>query len=553
MNIYIVISIYIAIVILFWWIIKRYVLRKTEKFDDVKLKTFGTLLNDNPTTLEQSKEFKTISFPRESFLPVTDELEQLKRESVHIERFDSIQDDGTVKTTFRSFGTLLKNHEQVENLSNTFKTVKMKGAKFDIPKSFDGREAWKNLLCPIKDQGSCGNCWAHSSSSVLADRFSIFSLGQIKFNPSPAEITVCAKDYLTDPSANIQKIWKNKDELKKMDEKLHTDGSCNGNTLYNVAQILYIDGITEIECFPDKSDAPEKYNIPKVEDPKSIPYCYDLEGITFDKCIDGKTLLRKYRCQTAYNIPNVELAIMDEIYRNGPVLAGFLIFPDFMYGYDGKTIYTHSNKEGDSLGGHAISIYGWGEENNIPYWIIKNSWGTDWGNDGFFKIQRGLKECQLENNAMGMIPDFIGLAVLDTSIIPVETKDEIDVRNYSNHFLNPSYGFYQNKLDEITTCSLQTDQKILPYIDPSFKLPDYNVFLAGEVNKYITQPNPKNNGQEVKCGVVISNGKPVLNENNNISRSKYSIPEGLIDLLFLIILLNGSLMMFKYRYLIESN
>lgn len=37
---------------------------------------------------------------------------------------------------------------------------------------------------------------------------------------------------------------------------------------------------------------------------------------------------------------------------------------------------------GSVLGGHAIKILGWGEENGVPYWLAANSWNTDWGDNG---------------------------------------------------------------------------------------------------------------------------------------------------------------------------
>ena len=39
---------------------------------------------------------------------------------------------------------------------------------------------------------------------------------------------------------------------------------------------------------------------------------------------------------------------------------------------------------GNMLGGHAIRILGWGVEEETPYWIVANSWNTDWGDGGMF-------------------------------------------------------------------------------------------------------------------------------------------------------------------------
>lgn len=43
-------------------------------------------------------------------------------------------------------------------------------------------------------------------------------------------------------------------------------------------------------------------------------------------------------------------------------------------------VYQHVT--GQMLGGHAIKILGWGKENDTPYWLVANSWNTDWGDNG---------------------------------------------------------------------------------------------------------------------------------------------------------------------------
>lgn len=50
-------------------------------------------------------------------------------------------------------------------------------------------------------------------------------------------------------------------------------------------------------------------------------------------------------------------------------------------------VYQHLT--GEALGGHGIDILGYGIENDVEYWLCKNSWNTDFGLQGFFKIKIG--------------------------------------------------------------------------------------------------------------------------------------------------------------------
>lgn len=100
-----------------------------------------------------------------------------------------------------------------------------------------------------------------------------------------------------------------------------------------------------------------------------------------------------------YSVNGVD-SIQREIMTNGPVEAAFTVYADFPSYKSG--VYKHTT--GSALGGHAIKILGWGTENGSPYWLVANSWNSDWGDNGFFKILRGENECGIEDGVVAGIP-----------------------------------------------------------------------------------------------------------------------------------------------------
>ncbi|EYB96062.1 hypothetical protein Y032_0154g3018 [Ancylostoma ceylanicum] len=88
----------------------------------------------------------------------------------------------------------------------------------------------------------------------------------------------------------------------------------------------------------------------------------------------------KYFATKSYYLPKDEKKIRQEIYKNGPVVAGFDVYTDFLH-YK-KGIYVHTS--GYKSGAHAVKVIGWGRENGTDYWLIANSWNSDWGDNGMY-------------------------------------------------------------------------------------------------------------------------------------------------------------------------
>jgi len=104
----------------------------------------------------------------------------------------------------------------------------------------------------------------------------------------------------------------------------------------------------------------------------------------------------QHKFASAYSVGSSVQEIATEIMTNGPVEAAFTVYEDFLTYKSG--VYQH--KTGGVDGGHAIKILGWGVENGTDYWLVANSWNADWGDNGFFKIIRGVDECGIEDQVI---------------------------------------------------------------------------------------------------------------------------------------------------------
>ena len=92
--------------------------------------------------------------------------------------------------------------------------------------------------------------------------------------------------------------------------------------------------------------------------------------------------------------------IMKELMTNGPAETAFSVYEDFVNYKSG--VYKHVH--GRMLGGHAVRLLGWGVENGTPYWLLANSWNSDWGDNGTFKILRGENHCGIESSVVAALP-----------------------------------------------------------------------------------------------------------------------------------------------------
>lgn len=97
---------------------------------------------------------------------------------------------------------------------------------------------------------------------------------------------------------------------------------------------------------------------------------------------------------------------MKEVMREGPIVVSFE--PDYLFMLYKKGIYysvgdtwltRKENKPIWTKVDHSVVLVGWGfdEETQTKYWLLQNSWGENWGENGFFKMVRGIDHLGIES------------------------------------------------------------------------------------------------------------------------------------------------------------
>jgi len=233
---------------------------------------------------------------------------------------------------------------------------KFKSSLSAVPTSFDARTNWAGCIGPVLDQGHCGSCWAFGAVESLGDRFCIQTKGATNVSLSEQMLVSCDD----------------------------TNDGCGGGDLITAWQYLKKHGTVTTDCYP--------YDMGTCHHPG----CSEWNTPSCNKtCQNGDKFTNLYFAETAYAVSSVVTDIQTEIMTNGPAEVSFAVYEDFANYKSG--VYIHTN--GTLLGYHAVKNIGWGVDSaGVDYWIIQNSWNTDWGMNGFFYIRRGTDECGIEDN-----------------------------------------------------------------------------------------------------------------------------------------------------------
>ncbi|EPB75923.1 papain family cysteine protease [Ancylostoma ceylanicum] len=201
------------------------------------------------------------------------------------------------------------------------------------PESFDARQYWPECtsIGTIRDQSACGSCWAVSAAGAISDELCVQSNGTIK--------VVGRSRHTVGWGLKVLSLVENTDRRP-------------------------------YAFYPCGQHRDQPYYGPCPSNPWPTPICRKTCQLKYDKEYEDD----KYFARTSFYLPEDEKRIRQEILRNGPLVAGFYVYEDFSYYKSG--IYVH--KWGKKTGAHAVKVIGWGSENGTDYWLIANSWNTDW-------------------------------------------------------------------------------------------------------------------------------------------------------------------------------
>lgn len=262
-----------------------------------------------------------------------------------------------------------KNLNDIQTLPNTFNWNDMNGVSY-VTKSL-------NQHLPQY----CGSCWAHGSSSALADR--------IKIKRKQLNITG------PDINLSIQFILNCGSDIA---------GSCYGGSAtgayhfikdfgyipYDTCQPYIACSYDSDEGFCSQVDTTcSKENICKTCDTFSSKGgdCVALDYFP-NATISEYGIVR--------GADNMKL----EIYNRGPIACG--INANAVIEYDGSYLdVPHKLKIID----HIISVVGWVEHDGYQYWVIRNSWGEYWGNMGYMYLKLGENQLGIESECAWAVPD----------------------------------------------------------------------------------------------------------------------------------------------------
>ena len=198
-------------------------------------------------------------------------------------------------------------------------------------RSFDWSDPTKNYVTPVRNQSSCGSCWAFAAAGALE------SYTLIKNNLAGQDINLSEQVLVSCSGA----------------------GSCGGGSIGSASNYIRDKGLPVEGCFPYTAT----------------------NNLCSSACYTYQT--DSYRIQSWAYVATTSVsveAIKNALVTYGPLVTTMDVYADFFNYRTG--IYSYVS--GAYQGGHAILIVGY--DDAAQCFKAKNSWGTGWGEAGYFRI-----------------------------------------------------------------------------------------------------------------------------------------------------------------------
>jgi len=238
------------------------------------------------------------------------------------------------------------------------------------PSSLDWRDYnGINYVSPIQNQGQCGSCWTFSSTATLESRWAIVN------------------GWTSVPKLSEQNIV----------DCCHTGSStqtgCDGGNVVNAwAYVASKKGLSVGWITGTNSAA-----LPKATKGQEYESVYPYKGVggtcKFSNNWNNIGAYTSYYDTIYWNMPrsasyNIKANSPSEFKKalqDGPVSVAIDASGSTFNYYSGGTM--QASECGTSLD-HAVNVIGYGSDSNGDYWLMRNSWGTDWGLSGYMKFAR---------------------------------------------------------------------------------------------------------------------------------------------------------------------
>lgn len=176
-------------------------------------------------------------------------------------------------------------------------------------------------------------------------------------------------------------------------------GGCDGGDVIDVLHYAREFGMPDESCQVYEAIDHTRYGKKATHCPASgiCRNCWPIDGK--DVCWGIHTPILYYVSEFGRVEEPGELAMLNELAR-GPITCSLATPDDFDFGYH-RGVYVDRYNASDV--DHDVEVVGWGQEDDnedgtpgLKYWVVRNSWGTYFGELGFFKLQRGVNALQIE-------------------------------------------------------------------------------------------------------------------------------------------------------------